>query len=294
MAEWIRDLGRYLILACVAPVAACATVHADPAGYTQAQTDTMETAGFHRVGDNYELGFSNRVLFGFDSSEVKEQTGAMLGELANVLASVGIHSATVEGHTDSQGDAEYNIDLSLQRADSVRILLVAGGMRPDRTRSIGIGEAEPIESNDTEEGRRQNRRVVIVITAPAGADFALVFRRCDAIVRKGRAKASPIPLPARTGRITAATNVNLPVSRGHNMSDTAERVKKIVVEHLGVEEDKVTPDASFIDDLGADSLDIVELVMAFEEEFGVEIPDDAAEKINTVGDANKYIEEHKG
>ena len=78
------------------------------------------------------------------------------------------------------------------------------------------------------------------------------------------------------------------------MSDTADRVKKIVVEHLGVEEDKVAPDASFIDDLGADSLDIVELVMAFEEEFGVEIPDDAAEKINTVGDAIKYIDENAG
>jgi acyl carrier protein len=77
------------------------------------------------------------------------------------------------------------------------------------------------------------------------------------------------------------------------MSDTADRVAKIVVEHLGVEADKVTQDASFIDDLGADSLDIVELVMAFEEEFGVEIPDDAAEKITTVGDATKYIEEHK-
>ena len=64
------------------------------------------------------------------------------------------------------------------------------------------------------------------------------------------------------------------------MSDTADRVKKIVVEHLGVEADKVTEDASFIDDLGADSLDIVELVMAFEEEFSVEIPDDAAEKIS--------------
>ena len=78
------------------------------------------------------------------------------------------------------------------------------------------------------------------------------------------------------------------------MSDTAERVKKIVVEHLGVEEDKVTPDASFIDDLGADSLDIVELVMAFEEEFGVEIPDDAAEKITTVRDAIDYIDQNKG
>ena len=100
-------------------------------------------------------------------------------------------------------------------------------------------------------------------------------------------------LPPRAAFIRAKST-QPPNSRGQHRSDTADRVKKIVVEHLGVEEDKVTPDASFIDDLGADSLDIVELVMAFEEEFGVEIPDDAAEKINTVGDANKYIEEHKG
>lgn len=73
------------------------------------------------------------------------------------------------------------------------------------------------------------------------------------------------------------------------MSDVAERVKKIVVEHLGVDEAKVTESASFIDDLGADSLDTVELVMAFEEEFNVEIPDDAAEKIQTVGDAVTFI-----
>jgi acyl carrier protein len=77
------------------------------------------------------------------------------------------------------------------------------------------------------------------------------------------------------------------------MSETAERVKKIVVEHLGVESEKVTEESSFIDDLGADSLDIVELVMAFEEEFGVEIPDDAAEKITTVKDAIDYIEQNK-
>ena len=74
------------------------------------------------------------------------------------------------------------------------------------------------------------------------------------------------------------------------MSDTTDRVKKIVVEHLGVEEDKVSEGASFIDDLGADSLDTVELVMAFEEEFGIEIPDDAAEKIATVKDAITFIE----
>ena len=74
------------------------------------------------------------------------------------------------------------------------------------------------------------------------------------------------------------------------MSDTTDRVKKIVVEHLGVEEDKVSEGASFIDDLGADSLDTVELVMAFEEEFGIEIPDDAAEKITTVKDAISFID----
>ena len=75
------------------------------------------------------------------------------------------------------------------------------------------------------------------------------------------------------------------------MSDIADRVKKIVVEHLSVDEEKVTESASFIDDLGADSLDTVELVMAFEEEFGIEIPDDAAETIQTFGDAVKFINE---
>ena len=76
------------------------------------------------------------------------------------------------------------------------------------------------------------------------------------------------------------------------MSDVAERVKRIIVEHLGVEEAKVTDNASFIDDLNADSLDTVELVMAFEEEFGCEIPDDATEKIFTVKDAVTFIEQH--
>ena len=74
------------------------------------------------------------------------------------------------------------------------------------------------------------------------------------------------------------------------MSDVADRVKKIVIEHLGVEADIVEEKASFIDDLGADSLDTVELVMAFEEEFNVEIPDDAAETIQTVGDAISFLE----
>ena len=77
------------------------------------------------------------------------------------------------------------------------------------------------------------------------------------------------------------------------MSDITDRVKKIVVEHLNVDEGKVSDDASFIDDLGADSLDTVELVMAFEEEFDIEIPDDAAETIQTVQNAIDYIQSKK-
>lgn len=78
------------------------------------------------------------------------------------------------------------------------------------------------------------------------------------------------------------------------MSDIAEQVKKIIIEQLGADESKVVEAASFVDDLGADSLDTVELVMALEENFNIEIPDDAAEKITTVGDAINYIKNNKG
>jgi acyl carrier protein len=77
-----------------------------------------------------------------------------------------------------------------------------------------------------------------------------------------------------------------------NNNEIFDRVKKIIINHLGVEEVKVTEVASFIDDLGADSLDQVELVMAFEEEFSIEVPDEEAEKLQSVGDVVKYVEEN--
>ncbi len=76
------------------------------------------------------------------------------------------------------------------------------------------------------------------------------------------------------------------------MSDIASRVRAIIADKLGVDESEVTPEASFTNDLGADSLDTVELIMEFEKEFNISIPDDQAEKISTVGDAIKYVEEH--
>jgi len=89
--------------------------------------------------------------------------------------------------------------------------------------------------------------------------------------------------------VVSKTNPKINYMKGFGMS-TAEKVKKIVVEQLGVAEDQVTEDAKFIEDLGADSLDQVELVMALEEEFGSDIPDEDAEKLTTVGEAIKYIE----
>jgi acyl carrier protein len=77
------------------------------------------------------------------------------------------------------------------------------------------------------------------------------------------------------------------------MSEIAEKVKSIIVDKLGVEHSEVTPEASFSNDLGADSLDTVELIMEFEKEFNLSIPDEAAEKIHTVGDAIRYLEENK-
>jgi acyl carrier protein len=80
------------------------------------------------------------------------------------------------------------------------------------------------------------------------------------------------------------------IKKGENMSDIASKVKAIIVDKLGVDENEVTPEASFTNDLGADSLDTVELIMEFEKEFDIAIPDDQAEKIGTVGEAIAYIE----
>jgi acyl carrier protein len=77
------------------------------------------------------------------------------------------------------------------------------------------------------------------------------------------------------------------------MADIEQKVKDIIINELGVDAEKVTPEASFVEDLGADSLDTVELVMAFEEEFGMEIPDEEAEKLRTVGDAISYIQSNQ-
>lgn len=161
------SLWRWLSLGMMALLAACQTVP-HQSGFNQSQVAMLEAQGFARVEDHYELGLSNRVLFAFDSSELKPEIAAMLEGLSRNLLSVGIGGVSVEGHTDSLGDANYNVKLSEDRAQSVKRALVGSGMREARIRTLGLGESDPIAPNSTEEGRQQNRRVVIIVT-PADA-----------------------------------------------------------------------------------------------------------------------------
>jgi OOP family OmpA-OmpF porin len=163
-----RKVSRKLAtIALLAALGACQTVPKHP-GFSAKQVAALQAAGFHEEDGNYELGVANRVLFGFDESAVIPDSAGMLKQLSSMLLGVGIHGAMIEGHTDSVGNAAYNMDLSLKRASSVRDLVVAGGMNPEEVRTKGLGATDPIASNASETGRQENRRVVILVT-PADA-----------------------------------------------------------------------------------------------------------------------------
>lgn len=144
----------------------CQTMPAAP--FSAEQVTMLESKGFRQQDGNYLLGLQNKVLFAFDSSDLQGETRDMLGELGRELAAVGIRSAGVEGHASAEGEADYNQKLSERRAEAVRRALVAGGLSDAAMRVRGVGALDPIAPNDSEEGRQQNRRVVIVVT-PADA-----------------------------------------------------------------------------------------------------------------------------
>lgn len=160
----MRNLVMILL---VALLAACTTVPARPS-FSKVQVEAMTGLGFQPVGENYELGLEDRVLFEFDQSELNPAADEVLKRLSTTLLGVGIRGAGVVGHTDSTGAVDYNLALSQRRAASVKTGLVAHGMDAAQVRDRGVGETQPIASNETEQGRQQNRRVVIIVT-PADA-----------------------------------------------------------------------------------------------------------------------------
>jgi outer membrane protein OmpA-like peptidoglycan-associated protein len=152
-----------LTVAAIMALSACQTVP-QKLGFNAKQVAALTEAEFKPVGDNYELGLSERVLFAVDQSDLSPEATGTIDTLAAVLTSVDINGAGVEGHTDSTGSTEYNQQLSDRRAAAVKAQFVRAGLPAANVRAVGRGEAQPIASNDTPEGRTQNRRVVIIVT----------------------------------------------------------------------------------------------------------------------------------
>lgn len=134
--------------------------------FTQAQLAVLASEGFRETDRGWEFSINDRLLFATDESTVLPEQAEAIRRIAGRLLAVDIRHAAVEGHTDSTGSDAHNQDLSERRAAAVAEVLVAAGFPAEGVSRTGLGKRFPIESNATAEGRAQNRRVVILITAP--------------------------------------------------------------------------------------------------------------------------------
>lgn len=132
-------------------------------GLTPSQIEVVKAHGFEETDDGWKYDLSGKVLFNTNSSELSDQAQAKLVELSGVLLGIGIDSIVVEGHTDNQGSAQLNEALSKERATVVANALKASGFSPAATHVRGLGFKHPIADNSTAEGRRENRRVSLII-----------------------------------------------------------------------------------------------------------------------------------
>lgn len=162
MSAVVASRRTLLVITAVLALSGCQTI--PKSGFSSAQLALFAKHGFEKRDGNYLLGFNNQLLFPFDSSELDPPKRVVLSDLGRELAMVGIGSATVEGHASAEGDAQHNLRLSGRRAEAVRDALVAGGLNGARMRVRAMGDLDPVASNAAIEGRRQNRRVVIIVT----------------------------------------------------------------------------------------------------------------------------------
>ena len=158
---------RHIALVVLAALlAACQSVPS-PKGFSPAQVAALQAEGFVEAADGWALTINERLLFATNESALKPEQIATLGTLAQHLVAVDITTARVEGHTDSVGSSAYNQTLSEARAQAVAAPLQANGMRFTPAQIVGRGETIPLSTNDTPEGRQDNRRVVVIVTPPA-------------------------------------------------------------------------------------------------------------------------------
>lgn len=161
--DFPRSIRLLFLAAFTALLAACQTVPA-PTGFTPEQIAALKTEGFVEGDAGWALTFNERLLFATNESAVHPEQEARIAAMARNLTSVGIMTARVEGHSDSTGTSAYNLTLSQARAQAVAAPLTAGGMRFTPDQIVGRGEAVPMSSNDTVDGRQDNRRVVVIVT----------------------------------------------------------------------------------------------------------------------------------
>lgn len=162
-----RPIRFVLVAAFAALLSACQSAPA-PSGFTPAQIAVLKAEGFVetpvQTDDSWQLTFAERLLFPSNESALQLGQKERITALARNLLSVDIVTARVEGHSDSTGASAYNLKLSQARAQAVAAPLTAGGMRFTPEQIIGRGETVPLSSNDTPEGRQDNRRVVVIVT----------------------------------------------------------------------------------------------------------------------------------
>ena len=134
-------------------------------GLTPAQIAVLKQQGFKLTDEGWAFGLSGKVLFGSDVDSLNPQSTAIVERIGKSLLGVGIERVRVDGHTDASGKETYNEQLALRRAKSVATVLASAGMKQDNIQLRGLGSSQPVASNDTADGRAENRRVAIVVSA---------------------------------------------------------------------------------------------------------------------------------
>ena len=136
-----------------------------PKGLSPAQVAVLKQQGFEATDDGWAFGLSGKVLFGSDVEALNPPSTVIVQRIGKALLGVGIERVRVDGHTDASGKETYNQQLSLRRAKSVATVLQSVGMKEQNIQLRGMGSSKPVAANDTVEGRTENRRVSIVVSA---------------------------------------------------------------------------------------------------------------------------------
>lgn len=157
MRKYFRSI---IVLLCFTLLAGCQTASH---GLSQEQVLVLRALGFEPLGDEWTLSLSASILFGFNDDQLTQESREQIQQLGTSLREVGITRLRIDGHADNQGQSDYNLMLSQRRADNVAHEISASGLYRTDIQAQGLGSLYPVASNDTPEGRAQNRRVSLIV-----------------------------------------------------------------------------------------------------------------------------------